>query len=171
MRAVLSAFVVMLLPACTSHPTVSDPTERATVMIFVTIDCPISNRMVPEINRLCEQYSNRGIDFQVVYADPDLSADDVKKHHDEYAIKCPAIMDPKHERVNRAGVTVTPEAAVFTADGKLVYRGRINDLYMDFGRARQAPTTHDLRDVLDAVVHGNVTELKTTKAVGCPIPM
>jgi hypothetical protein len=143
---------------------------RATVLLFVTTDCPISNAFVPEIHRLCEAYSKQGVHFCVVYADPALPPADAKKHFGEYGFRCAAVSDPKHELVERAGATITPEAAVFLPSGRLVYRGRINDLYIDYGKPRYVPTSHDLRDVLDAVAAGRDVQPRFTEAVGCHIP-
>ena len=42
---------------------------------------------------------------------------------------------------------------------RLVYRGRIDDRYVDFGTARAAPTTRDLEQVLDAIVAGEAVPL------------
>src|SRR5438034_1038922 len=70
-----------------------------------------------------------------------------------------------------AGATITPEAAVFLPSGKLVYRGRINDWYTDYGKSRYLPTTHDLKDVCEAVARNQPIEPKFTTAVGCHIPM
>jgi hypothetical protein len=62
---------------------------------------------------------------------------------------------------------VTPEAAVYTPDHRLVYRGRIDDWYVDFGKPRAAPTTHDLEDALEAVLGGRPVADARTTAVGC----
>jgi len=51
-----------------------------------------------------------------------------------------------------------------------VYRGRIDDRYVDFGRARAAPTSRDLREVLQALARGGPVAPRTTAAVGCSIP-
>jgi len=51
-----------------------------------------------------------------------------------------------------------------------VYRGRIDDWYVDFGEARPAPVERDLRDVLGAIVGGDRVRFRSTTAVGCPIP-
>ena len=64
---------------------------------------------------------------------------------------------------------VTPEAAVVLADRRLVYRGRINDLWIDFGKSRTAPTKHDLADALRAVLDGKAVSEPVTKSVGCYI--
>jgi hypothetical protein len=69
-----------------------------------------------------------------------------------------------------AGVTVTPEVAVFLPDRTRVYRGRIDNWYESFGRARPQPTERDLSDVLQAILAGPGVAPRTTKAIGCYIP-
>jgi hypothetical protein len=63
----------------------------------------------------------------------------------------------------------TPEAAVLDSNGLLMYRGRIDNWYADFGRYRQQATVHDLRDALDAILAGKKIPTPVTKPVGCPI--
>jgi hypothetical protein len=144
--------------------------RRATVLLFITNDCPISNAYAPEIHRLCDAYMPQRVDFYLVYADPALSAADARKHYQDYGYTCSALLDPRHLLARKAGATVTPEAAVFLPDGREIYRGRIDDLYIDYGKARFTPTTRDLRDVLELVAHDRPVEGRTTVAVGCHIP-
>ena len=66
------------------------------------------------------------------------------------------------------GVTRTPECAVLDADRKLRYRGRIDDQYRPTG-SRSEPTTHELRDALDAVLAKKEVPVTTTPVDGCPI--
>ena len=64
----------------------------------------------------------------------------------------PAIRDPDHALVRRAGVHVTPEAAVYVFDAdtpRLAYRGRIDDRVVELGRQRPRATRFDLRDALE----------------------
>jgi len=68
------------------------------------------------------------------------------------------------------GVTITPEAAIVNSAGKVVYRGRIDNSYAALGQARRAPTSHDLRDALDATLAGKPAPNPKTKALGCYIP-
>ena len=68
------------------------------------------------------------------------------------------------------GAKVTPEAAVVGADAKLLYLGRISDLYADLGKRRTVPTEHDLRNALDAILSGKPVPHATGAAVGCLIP-
>jgi hypothetical protein len=76
--------------------------------------------------------------------------------------------DPDHALVKRAGVTVTPEAAVYSG-GRLVYRGRIDDRYAALGKARPEPTRRDLAAALEAALAGRPAPAKITRAVGCTI--
>ena len=141
----------------------------ATVTIFVATDCPIANSYAPEINRLFEDYAGKGIAFQLVYPDPTVTEEEVGKHIADYAIRMPATIDRDHSLVKSAGVTITPEVAVFDAGKQIVYRGRIDNLYAGFGERRPQVTEHYLRDALDAVIKGEAPVVSKTDAIGCLI--
>jgi hypothetical protein len=141
--------------------------RKATCFLFIAHDCPISNKYAPEINRIVREYAPKKVGFYVVYCEADGSPANAAKHHQDFGYTCPGLLDPKHALVKLAGASVTPEAAVFDSSGKLVYRGRIDNLYIDFGKPRYAATVHDLRRALDAVITGKPIPVKTTKAVGC----
>lgn len=53
--------------------------------------------------------------------------------------------------------------------GKVLYLGRIDDWFGDLGKKRPAPTTHDLRDALHALLAGGEPAVARTVAVGCDI--
>lgn len=148
----------------------ADKSRKATVLLFVTNDCPITNAYAPEIKRICDAYTAKKIAFYLVYADPELKAAAVRQHVKDYQLPCPALLDPTHHLVHFTQAAVTPEAVVLAPDGKRLYKGRIDDRYIDFGKARYAASTHDLRDALDAVLQGKPVPHPTTKAVGCFIP-
>jgi hypothetical protein len=154
-----------------NHPV--DPFQasdaKAIVFIFVRTDCPISNRYAPEIQRISQKYTLQGISFWLVYPDPDTVPDEITKHMKEYGLPSEVLRDPRHVLVKRAGVRVTPEAAVFTPDGREIYHGRIDDRTVDFGKDRPEPTRRDLQDALDAVLNGRPVPNRTTLAVGCYI--
>jgi DNA-binding transcriptional LysR family regulator len=142
--------------------------EKAVVLLFIRSDCPISNRYVPEVRRLFQKYSTQGIDFRLVYAEPGLDSAAMEKHRKEYGYTIPALLDKDHAYVNRAGARITPEAAVFV-QGKLVYLGRIDDLYVDLGKPKRAVESHDLEDVLSALAAGKSVQFRKTRAIGCAI--
>src|SRR4029077_9945651 len=83
-----------------------------------------------------------------------------------YAGAAQALRDPEHALVKFVGATVTPEAAVY-AGGRVVYRGRIDDRYVDLGVERPAATQHDLADALAASLDGKPAPHPPPQAVGC----
>ena len=140
---------------------------RATVLLFTDTECPIANAYAPEIRRLAAEFAPRGVRFFLVYADPARGAAEVQAHRDAFGYALPALLDPAHELVARAGATTTPEAGLFLPTGELVYRGRIDDRFVELGRERPAATRRDLRDALVAVLAGKPVNPSHTQAVGC----
>jgi hypothetical protein len=139
---------------------------RVVVLIFVRTDCPIANRYAPEIQRLSIAYAGDAA-FWMVYPDKRESSEEVRKHQTEFHLTLPILRDPDHQLIKRAQVSVTPEAAVFDAQGGLVYHGRIDNWFEDFGRARPAATTHELSDAIAAARSGHPETLPSMPAVGC----
>ena len=145
---------------------------KAIVYIFTSTDCPISNRYAPEIRRLAETFRPKGVSFRMVYPSRAETPDAIRAHLGAFSYDgvTEAVRDPELALVKFTGATITPEAVVFDPAGRRLYRGRIDDRYVDFGRARPAPTRRDLRDALDATLAGKPVQNPTTKAIGCFIP-
>lgn len=137
------------------------------VFLFTGIDCPISNRYAPEVRRLYEAYHPQGIDFVLVYPHGDETPEEIRKHLAAYDYPCTAVRDPDKTLATLTKATVTPEAVVIGPELQMVYRGRIDNLYADFGKARAAATVHDLDEVLEALSKGGKISSRTTEAVGC----
>ncbi len=152
------------------HAPLAQAGMKATVCFFVLPDCPISNAYAPEIRRIGADYKAKKIATFVVHADPDVTAERAKKHAQEYGLTCPVLLDPAHRLVKHTGATIAPEAVVLAPDGKVLYRGRIDNWYVDYGKRRAAPTQRDLRNALDAVLQGKRVPVAATKAIGCDLP-
>lgn len=141
---------------------------RVVVLLFVRTDCPISNRYAPLVQKLSEKFQGKA-NFWLVYPDAAETPAQIRAHDQEYRYSIPALRDIHHELVKRAQATITPEAAVFDAGGKLLYHGRIDNWYEDFGRSRQAATTHELDDAVSAAAAGKTVQPDHANAVGCYI--
>jgi len=142
---------------------------KAVVLLFAAPDCPISNALAPEVRRIAREYVPRGTDFYLVYAE-ETEREAIEQHIRDFEYTFPALLDFDHVLVDYTGATVTPEAAVLTPGGELAYLGRINDLYVAFGKRRAEPTTAELRDALEAVLTGEEPPVARTEAIGCFIP-
>ncbi len=148
----------------------ADPEAKAVVLIFVNTDCPIANRYAPTIQELYERYCIKPVRFWLVYADASESREKIQEHLAAYEQQTPALRDPEHRLVEFCGATKTPEAVVFAGRRKLAYRGRIDDLFTDFGKRRDRPTRHDLRDAVEAVLAGRAVDPAESPVIGCDIP-
>jgi len=150
-----------------------DPFHRTAgkyiVLVFIRTDCPISNRYAPTIQEISQKYKDSA-QFYLVYPVRTETPQQIKQHLKEFGYKITALRDPDYALVRRAETRVTPEAAVFSAGGKLVYHGRINDWYAEFGRSRRQPTTQELVDALSATTAGKPVANATVPAVGCFLP-
>ncbi len=143
---------------------------EAVVVLFLATDCPISNRYAPAMAKFAKEFGPRGVWFAGVYCDPDVTAASAAKHAAEYRLPFPLLLDLDQILARQTGVRVTPEAVVLLADGEIVYRGRIDDLYSTPGKPRQQPTTRDLAAAIEAVLDGKRPAPAETKAYGCPLP-
>ncbi len=149
---------------------VAEDGRKATVLFFVMHECPVANLFAPEIGRLQAEYAARGVRSWVVYVEDDLPAAKAREHAREYGFKAGAVLDPSHALVKAAGATVSPEAAVLSPSGQVLYLGRIDDRVAAYGKRRVEPTRRDLRLALEAVLAGRKVPDARTRAVGCYIP-
>jgi hypothetical protein len=145
---------------------------RATVLIFVGTNCPISNGYAPEIAAIAKAFAPQGAAVTLVYADAGTTAEAAARHAKEYGLAgLPRLMDSDQRLADALGATVTPEAVVLGPDQTVCYRGRIDDRYIE--RAASArpngPSTHDLRAAIDAVLADRPVAVAQTRVVGCAI--
>jgi hypothetical protein len=142
---------------------------KAIVFLFISVDCPVSNRYAPEIRRLSEKFGARGVVFRLVYPNPAESPEAIRGHLKDYRYPASAMRDPRQQLAKFAKATITPEAALFDKQGRRLYLGRIDDRYVNLGLERPAPTRHDLEEALDATLAGTPVQEPIAPAVGCYI--
>ena len=169
-RAIKATAIVLRDVAGVTVQPLADTGQRATVLFFVMHECPVANGYAPEISRIMAECSTNGMRCFVVYVEDDLTPAKAREHAREYGYKSGALLDPQHLLVKAAGATISPEAAVLSPAGEVLYRGRIDDRVADFGKRRVEPTRRDLRLALDALLAGKPVPARHTRAVGCYIP-
>jgi len=141
---------------------------KVVVLVFVRTDCPISNRYAPTIQQLAARSVNQAT-FFLVYPSRKETPEAIRRHEKDFGYTFAAVRDPQHILVKRSAAQITPETAVFNASGHLVYHGRIDNLYEDFGHTRKTATTHELAEAIDAAIAGKSLVGRSTPAVGCYI--
>jgi thiol-disulfide isomerase/thioredoxin len=147
---------------------VQSNTGHVVVLVFVREDCPVSGRYAPTIQKLSEEH-RADARFYLVFPDKSKTPADIRKYLRDFHYSIPALRDPDHALVKQAHAQVTPEAAVFDAEGALIYHGRIDNLYETFGRSRPSPTTHEADDAIQAAIVGRTPAKNNVAAIGCYI--
>jgi hypothetical protein len=151
-------------------PITVDPSgSKATVLLFISYECPIANRYAPEIGRIYADYKTKGVQFVRVYVCEQESAAECNQHGKDFKLTMPGLIDFHMEIAKKVGATVTPEAAILDSEGHLRYRGRIDNQNVEHGKIREG-YRRDLRVALDEMLAGKPVSMPTTAAIGCFIP-
>ncbi len=142
--------------------------KKAVVLFFISPYCPTSNTLIPEINKIIADY-DATVTSYLVHSDKDVKQTDALQHTEMMQIKVPVLMDTERVLAKKMEAKITPEVVVLGAEGKVLYKGRINDLYLGPTKKQRKATTKDLRDALDAIGTGKPVALPVTEAIGCKI--
>ena len=122
--------------------------QVATVLVCMSIECPISNEYTPTLNRLAEKFLPSGVSFIGINPNSGQTLREMADHARQFKIAFPFVKDAGAKVSRRLLFQVTPEVCVFDRGGKLAYRGRIDDRYRARGGAAGAVATADLERAL-----------------------
>ncbi|HQR09596.1 MAG TPA: redoxin family protein [Gemmatales bacterium] len=143
--------------------------DRTTVVVFLSPECPVSNGYVPVLKKMSEEAFGKEVNWIVVYPEA-ISREKVATHAKEFQLPGTASRDASGDLARQLAVSMVPEVVVLTKEGKVVYRGRIDDRYTRRGGSAREPRQHDLKDVLLAVQAGKTPAKSYIQPVGCPLP-
>ena len=138
--------------------------KNGTVLLFIAVQCPVSNAYNERMAKLAEDYQAKGIAIIGINSNVAEDAATVKAHAAEHKLSFPILKDPGNKIADRLGAAVTPEAYFIDVNNKLLYHGRI-----DNSRNASQVNSNELRDALDAALAGKAIEKTEAKAFGCTI--
>ena len=155
--------------------------KEATVLavIFTCNHCPTAQSYIGRIQKLYEDYKNKGVVFiaissndpaalrpdELAYSYLSDSFDEMKILAQEKHFAFPYLYDgDKQEAASLYGPVATPHVFIFDKERKLRYCGRV-DNNQDISKV----TTQDTRDALDAVLESKPVKTEITKTFGCSI--
>ena len=149
----------------------SEPAGHWLVVVFISPECPVANAELPILNALAKEFAPRGFAFIGAYADPGIEPAELRRHAADSGLAFLTVDDRAQRLAQATGATYTPEAFVFSRDGSLLYRGRIDDRVRGFGLARPAANAQeDLRNVLAALAAGQAGPFPNRPGFGCALP-
>jgi peroxiredoxin len=138
--------------------------KNGTVLLFIAVQCPVSNAYNERMEKLAQDYRAKGINVIGINSNVKEDAAAVKAHAAEHNLTFTILKDPGNKIADKLGASVTPEAYFLDPNNKLLYHGRI-----DNARNADQLETSDLRNALDAALAGKAIEKTEAKAFGCTI--
>ncbi len=148
-------------PACAVQPPV------ATVYVFLSTECPISQQYSRQLAMLHRQFGPLGIRFVAWFPFGTDTPARIKAFRADYSLPFAGKPDRGARLAHRMRVRVMPEVVVVQADGRVRYQGAIDDWYVALGKHRSAATQHYLSDALNTLLTGGEVLVAKTDAVGC----
>jgi peroxiredoxin len=142
--------------------------KTATVAVFLSFDCPVSNSYAATLIDLHKTYAEKGVGF-VALVPTDDTPEQVAKKAAEFKLPFPVYSDSKLVAAEAFKATVTPEAFVVDHNFVLRYRGRIDNQYHARLKKNPRVTEHELKDALAALTAGKDVPTPATLAIGCHI--
>ncbi|MFN8814411.1 MAG: hypothetical protein ACK5ZU_16465 [Acidobacteriota bacterium] len=141
--------------------------EGLRVELYWATECPIAGRYVPEVKRMMERHGD--VVFEFWFPEEGLTEARLERWKGEYGVKgAAARRDEGAGRARRAGARMTPEAVVWMGE-RVVYRGRIDDRYVGWGKAKGAPERRDVEEVIAAWRAGREMKMREARGYGCVI--
>lgn len=142
--------------------------KKAIVLVFTNTTCPLAQKYLPTLTALEKEYRAKDVQFASLNAAEEDTVIAIATQSVKYDVEFPLLKDFGGTCARALGVTRTPEAVVLDAERRIVYRGRIDDQFR-LGGARKAPSTHELKDAIDAVLAERPVPTPETEVDGCPI--
>lgn len=140
----------------------------ATVLVFITRECPLAKRYLPKVVALEQEFRAQGVQFAFVNVGADESIVSAATQMVENAVPFPLLKDFDLESSRALGITRTPEAVVLDREYRLRYRGRVDDQYRLSG-VRPTPSREDLKEAIVEVVNGRNVSVSETPSEGCAL--
>lgn len=143
----------------------------ATVIMFICNHCPYVKHVLPEVVRLDETYTPKGISLVGISSNdvvnyPEDSPPEMKTLADHLGFSFPYLYDETQEVARAYDAACTPDFYIFDGDLSCVYRGQLDDSRPGNGVSLSG---RDVRNALDNLLAGQPVGSDQTASMGCNI--
>jgi peroxiredoxin len=144
---------------------------KGMLAMFICRHCPFVKHVQDELAKIGRDYAGRGVGMVAI------SSNDVTSHPEDSPIKLayqaqevgfafPYLFDESQDVARAYDAQCTPDFFLYDGDGKLIYRGQLDDSRP----GNNIPVTgKDLRAALDAVIAGRAVAEEQRPSIGCNI--
>ena len=144
--------------------------EGGLLVMFSCNTCPVVRGYQERTRGICNYAISKRLGVVLLNSnestrDEGDSFDDMKSYASNQQYKWIYAVDKNNELADAFGANRTPECFLFDKDGKLVYKGAIDDNPQDAGGVDKSY----LKIAIDDMIKGNEIAIKETRSVGCSI--
>jgi peroxiredoxin len=143
--------------------------KRATVLVFLNAECPISNGYISTLNEFAKQSAELGIALIGLNPNEGTSLRELAAHRKEYSIAFPVLKDAGAIVASQFSVERCPEVVLLNEQGVVQYQGRIDERYTRRGGGAGEIRRRDLSLAVEELLAGKPISLAKTESVGCPV--
>ena len=143
--------------------------DSLSLYLFLLDDCPICIQYTPTINELHEAYGDQ-IEFIGYFPNFSSKKDKIAKFKNDFKLQFPLYTDYFKVQSRKFNAEVTPEVVLFNhTSEKVIYQGRIDNMFQKLGRKRKVITEFDLKNAIESTLNNRKVEKQYSKPVGCYI--
>jgi len=144
--------------------------RKILAIVFMCNHCPYVQAYIERIKAVQNDFGIKGVQAVGINSNdeinyPDDSFDNMVEMSKAKKLNFPYLRDEDQAAANAYGAQCTPECFVFDGERRLRYHGRVDDNYRDEKEVK----TYDLRNAIDALIHGRKVAIELTPAIGCSV--
>ena len=145
--------------------------KRGTIVMFICNHCPFVVHVRGELVKLAHEAIDKGFTAVAINSNdletyPQDGPDAMAKLAREESWRFPFLFDATQDIARAMKAQCTPDLYLFDAEGKLAYRGQLDDSRPSNGKP---VTGRDLRTAIDLVASGATPSTDQKPSVGCSI--
>lgn len=141
--------------------------SRLVVATFLATECPISNSYLPVLGQMAVKYRRRGVEFYGIISSPSVTRDQACSHRETYRIAFPVLFDTSGRLRRELNPTHTPQTILLDCSNHSLYRGAIDDKYVELGTKKEVASQNFLQDAIEAALAGTKISVAETRPIGC----
>lgn len=153
--------VLMFVVCSSSHA------QKGKVLVWLSSDCPLSQKYTLVLRKLSEQHDKDSISFLAIF--PSNSKKEIKAFIKKYHLTFAAQADKERKLTKQYEATITPEVVLLDHHGQIFYRGAIDNQATALGKFMPSATENYLQNAIEQLIVGHPCTLAKTTPIGCII--
>ena len=144
--------------------------NKVLAIIFMCNHCPYVKAVIQRLIDLQEETLSQGVRLVGINCNdaqkyPDDSFENMQKVAMEWGMNFPYLFDESQAVAKKYDAVCTPDIYVYGKEGKLLYRGRIDDNWENADQVTQ----RDLKQAIDCILANQEVPAKQLPSIGCSI--